>query len=360
MTKHTTDILIIGGGLTGLTAAYLLKDTFYKVTIVEARTAVGGRVRTLYGTGEKSVEMGATWLGKKHTALVALLEELNIGTFEQTLGERVFYEAISTSPPQLVKLPPNDEPSYRIQGGSGRLIQQLLAAISLNDVHLNQVVQSVEKTAQEIVVKTQNKIFTTRYVISTLPPNLAVSSIQFQPNLPTDLTQLARQTHTWMGESIKVALTYKTPFWRAKNSGSTIFSNVGPIPEMYDHSNYEDNFYALKGFLNGTYFSLTKEERLALILKQLTKYYGAQVQDFIEYEEAVWRQEPFTFAPYDQHILPHQNNGHPHYRQPLWEGQLWLTGSETAAQFPGYMDGAVRSAQYVTQQIREIEGVLPP
>lgn len=38
-----------------------------------------------------------------------------------------------------------------------------------------------------------------------------------------------------MGESIKVGLTYTTPFWREKSS-ETIFSNVGPIPEIYDHS----------------------------------------------------------------------------------------------------------------------------
>ena len=34
-----------------------------------------------------------------------------------------------------------------------------------------------------------------------------------------------------MGESIKVGLTYATPFWREKSS-ETIFSNVGPIPEI--------------------------------------------------------------------------------------------------------------------------------
>ena len=39
-----------------------------------------------------------------------------------------------------------------------------------------------------------------------------------------------------MGESIKVGLTYATPLEREKSS-ETIFSNVGPIPEMYDHSN---------------------------------------------------------------------------------------------------------------------------
>ena len=72
-----------------------------------------------------------------------------------------------------------------------------------------------------------------------------------------------------MGESIKVGLTYAQPFWRSKNSSGTIVSNVGPIPEMYDHSNYEDSLFALKGFLNGVFHAATKEERKNLILNTL-------------------------------------------------------------------------------------------
>jgi monoamine oxidase len=67
-----------------------------------------------------------------------------------------------------------------------------------------------------------------------------------------------------MGESIKVGLTYATPFWREKSS-ETIFSNVGPIPEMYDHSNAEETYFGLMGFLNWAYHSVSKEERLEMI-----------------------------------------------------------------------------------------------
>ena len=78
-----TDILIIGAGLTGLTLAYLLRDSAFKVKIVEARGRVGGRINTLYSDKLPALEMGATWLGKKHTALVQLLETLGIGIYEQ-------------------------------------------------------------------------------------------------------------------------------------------------------------------------------------------------------------------------------------------------------------------------------------
>lgn len=45
------------------------------------------------------------------------------------------------------------------------------------------------------------------------------------------------------------------------------------------------------------------------------------------------------------------NNGNLVYRQSYWGGRLFIAGSETAAAHPGYMDGAVNSAQWVNQQI---------
>jgi len=158
-------------------------------------------------------------------------------------------------------------------------------------------------------------------------------------------------THTWMGESIKVGIYYEQPFWRSSDLSGTIFSNVGPIPEMYDHSNVEDNRYALKGFFNGAYHSVSKTDRLELVLKQLRKYFGDRADNFIEYEEKIWSKESFTFVPYKRHLIPHQNNGNPAFRQPYFGNKFFIAGSETAALFPGYMDGAVRSAKLVAESI---------
>ena len=349
-----SDIIIIGGGLTGLCLAHLLKQKNISATILEARTRLGGRIFTKDNHPNAPQEMGATWLGRKHTALNALLEKLDLGIFEQILGETAIYEPISTSPPQLVQLPPNSDPSYRIQGGSATLINTLANGLDENSIYTGQVVKTIREQEEVVLVKTETQQFESKFVISTLPPFLLVNTIEIAPKLPDSFLSIAQQTHTWMGESIKVGLNYAAPFWRTGNISGTIFSNVGPIPEMYDHSNYEDSVYGLKGFLNGSYFSVSKEERLDLVMKQLEKYYGKQARDFISYEETVWRKEPFTFAPYQAHILPHQNNGHSVYQQAFLNGKFFVAGSETAANFPGYMEGAVRSAQFVFQQIHNL------
>jgi monoamine oxidase len=64
------------------------------------------------------------------------------------------------------------------------------------------------------------------------------------------MQQLARKTHTWMGESIKF-VEYASPFWRENNYSGTLFSQASIIQEMYDHSTADYKGYALKGFLNG-------------------------------------------------------------------------------------------------------------
>jgi monoamine oxidase len=49
-------IFIIGGGLTGLTLAYLLSKSKYNVTILEASRRLGGRIHTKKGKLETPLE----------------------------------------------------------------------------------------------------------------------------------------------------------------------------------------------------------------------------------------------------------------------------------------------------------------
>ncbi|MEM6769754.1 MAG: NAD(P)/FAD-dependent oxidoreductase [Bacteroidota bacterium] len=349
--EKSTPILIIGAGLSGLTLAYRLHQRQQPFLLLEARDRPGGRILTARPEGEAPLELGATWLGKKHDRLVALLAELDLPVFEQVTGGRAIYEAISTSPPQVVQLPHNDEPSFRIAGGSDTLIEALLAKIPGDRIHYGTAVEAIQLQGESVVLTTTKGTFRADKVVSTLPPHLLLARVDIYPELPGQLRTLAASTHTWMGESIKVGLRYRKPFWKGDGPGGTIFSNVGPVSEMYDHSNVEDDRFALKGFLNGTYFSLSREERREMVLGQLRKYYGTAVDDYLSYEEAVWREEPYTFVPYAGHVLPHQHNGHPLFRETYLEGRLLLAGSETAVIYPGYMDGAVRSAERAAETL---------
>ncbi len=344
--------IIIGAGLTGLTLAYLLQKRGIEAVLLEANNRIGGRIHT-WRTHQNApgVELGATWLGKKHKNLMNLLEELNLEIEEQFLSDYAIYEPFSISPPQLVALPKNEDPSYRIKGGTELIINTLSKNIRTDQIITNARVLAVEVESDQIVVKTENQTYIASQVVCTLPPRLWQSQVQFSPALPSEFFSLAAKTHTWMGESIKIGLIYSKPFWKGNNTSGTIFSNVGPLSEFYDHSDVSGGFSAIKGFMSGAYAIADSETRKNLVLAQLQKYYGEQVFQYDAYLEKVWAKEPFTYHPYDEPVLPHQNNGHPLFRQSYWEGKLFFAGSETAEQFPGYMDGAVASALLTFKQL---------
>lgn len=340
-----TEILILGAGLSGLTSASILIDQGKSVKILESRERVGGRIHTVGLSKNKPIELGATWLGNKHKNLIHLLQSLDLEIFKQEIGGKAIFEPISTSPPYTVSVPESNEPSYRIKGGSSLLIEKLLEKIGSENIILLETVKSIRTHEDGLEVQTQKNSYLAQKVISTIPPNLFIHQIECDPVLPSSFTDVATSTHTWMDDSIKVALSYSDPFWLAPDKSGTIVSNVGPIHEMYDHSNYEKSFYSLMGFFNGGYYTLSKEERLAKIIHQLSKYYGPVAEEYTSYEERVWRQEKDTYHPYPSHIIPHQNNGHKIYQSTYMNNRLIISGTETSEIFPGYMEGAVCSGQ---------------
>jgi monoamine oxidase len=52
-----------------------------------------------------------------------------------------------------------------------------------------------------------------------------------------------------------------------------------------------------------------------------------------------------SFHPYKELVLAHQNNGHPLLK--ILNQKLYISGAETAAQNPGYMDGAIFAANTI-------------
>ena len=348
---NNAKIIIIGAGLSGLMIAYLLQKKGFEVIILEAHTRIGGRIETVTGATGATMELGATWFSKPHKHLIALLDELKISYFRQHTKGISFFETMSFVPPQKFEISDAEEPSYRIVGGTATLIEKLVEKIGIENIKTQTKVTTIKEVDNYLEVTTSDGItYKGAKVITTLPPHLLVQTVTFEPYLPDSIQQLARKTHTWMGESIKFAMEYASPFWRENNYSGTLFSQASIIQEMYDHSTADNKGYAVKGFLNGGTHTLSEEERKAKVILQLTKLFGAEAENYVAYHEKVWRNEPLTFFPYEHLLMGHENNGHPDYKKPLLNDKLYISGSETASENPGYMEGAVVAAKNIASQ----------
>lgn len=342
-------IIIIGAGLSGLLLGYRLKKEGIPFKILEARDRVGGRIHTVFGVNNTPFEMGATWFTHQHQDLITLLEELEIEYFEQYMDSTVHYQADATSPTQLVQIP-KQPASYRISGGTSNLINTLVQKLDKNDVLLNQAVSEIKFLENSVQVVAKETIEGTKVVLA-LPPKLWARKILFKPPLPDNLMQIAQKTHTWMEDSIKIALTYNRPFWQQENVSGTLFSNAGPVTELYDHSNHENSKYALCGFINTSFKNLTTSEMRARVMNQMKNVFGMEAEAFNDYVACIWSEEAHTYEASDTFLLPHQNNGNPIFSQSFFDEKLLISSAESASEFPGYMNGAVYSANVVAKKI---------
>lgn len=77
-----TTVVVVGGGLAGLTAARRLHRQNIDVRVLEANDRVGGRTLTR-DVGGEAVDLGAQWIGPSQHHIHGLVEEFGIGTFDQ-------------------------------------------------------------------------------------------------------------------------------------------------------------------------------------------------------------------------------------------------------------------------------------
>ncbi len=83
MTEQRVDVVVVGAGFAGLTAARELVGAGRSVVVLEARDRVGGRTCTEEHLGTW-IDLGGQWIGPGQDRIVALADELGFVTYPQT------------------------------------------------------------------------------------------------------------------------------------------------------------------------------------------------------------------------------------------------------------------------------------
>jgi monoamine oxidase len=368
----TARIAIIGGGLSGLYAAYLLeKAGFGDYVLLEARSALGGRIVSLAPSGHAfgrerpaetvdRLDLGPSWFWPGYQRqLDRLVQDLGLQRFEQyELGDMVV-ERSPQAPPARMRGYVSAPPSMRLMGGMAALTDALFQRLDPARIVTGQSVDHMRASDTDVELDSVDRAGRTttwcvEHVLLAIPPRLAEARVGFTPPLPAELSRQWRDTPTWMAPHAKYLAVYETPFWRDQNLSGEARSACGPLVEIHDAS-IPGGSAALFGFF-GVPASVRKgvpeAELRAVCRAQLVRLFGPQaaapVADLIK----DWALEPLTATAADLEATGQ------HVEAPSaiaasgpWRDRLTGIASEWSPQFPGYIAGAIEAAGVAVQRL---------
>ena len=349
-----TEILIAGAGLGGLSLAATLEKSGTDYLLAEARDRLGGRILSAkFGDGSNTpgyADLGPSWIWPGQGYIAALLNELEIGVFEQYSSGRLVYEDELGQVRRDLDYS-SMAGSLRIDGGIAAVTDRLAARLDDGRIHRGHrvsCIRAADSGYQVDLVHGDSLLpVEARKVVLAIPPRLIANRIEFDPPLDNAIIEEMNSVRTWMAGHAKLFAFYEEPFWRAQGLSGDGISRRGPLMEIHDASPANPGPGALFGFVGLAAGSPLREPSRLVddAVLQLQKMYGDAAASPLDVTLKDWSLEEFTATPADQLTSQHPRYGMPPGMASLADGGLLFACSEMAPQFGGFLEGALEAAQ---------------
>ena len=361
-----TDILIIGGGLSGLVATWQLRYAGINASLMEARTRFGGRVLTVRGDNGADCDLGPSWFWPGQPLVAGLLNHFNIPWYEQFVDGAVLLQKMDGRIERTTEASPMTG-ARRIQGGINRLTDAIVTEIDAPHRFSGYVVTGLSITRALITVEVMGpsgKIqVQAGQVAVAIPPRLA-ANLTFSPDLPPQTMQTLAATPTWMAGQAKLFAIYDEPFWRQKGLCGTAVSQRGPLAEIHDASPHSGSTFSLFGFSGldaKSRANIGRSEFIRQSTAQLAMLFGKEANRPKAVHLQDWSTERFTANDADSKQQTH----HPQYGLTLqlgtaWEGRLEFISTETSFNNGGLLEGALEAGLQFAKRITDSNNPSQP
>lgn len=232
-------------------------------------------------------------------------------------------------------------------GGSQQIARAAADELGARVV-LNAPVRRIERHGSGVTVTSDGGTADAGFVIVAIPPAHR-GAIEFTPPLPAEYRQLVEQ---WpQGRLSKAFAAYSTPFWRANGFSGQALSDRGPVFITFDVSPQADGPGILLGFVDARAFdSLPTDQRRRDTLRCFASLFGDEALTPLDYADHRWGTEDFAPGGPTAAVPPGSwTRFGPWLREPV--GPIHWAGTETADEWTGFFDGAVRSGQRAAAEI---------
>jgi monoamine oxidase len=355
-----TEVLIIGGGISGLHTAYECHKRGIDFLLVEARERLGGRIlshnagysqdkKSEYDAHKAAFDLGPSWFWPGQVNILKLINDLGLidNVFMQAAEGDALYED-NHGNVQRGNTGISMAGAYRMQGGMRKITYALGQAVPSKSILTNAVVTELEynqdKVNCTVSINDNSVVINSNYVVMALPPRVALSSISFEPQLTQKRRDELNAVATWMAGHAKFVALYSESFWQNAGFSGDVISHRGPLQEIHDATSKDGEMNALFGFVGvqAQYRKKRKEEISELAIAQLTRLFGVPASQPIEVHLKDWAFDVHTATELDQEIPRfHPNNDIVNSTESLWGEQLIWSGSESADSSNGFLEGAL-------------------
>ncbi|KAI9154862.1 putative flavin-containing monoamine oxidase A [Paramyrothecium foliicola] len=293
-------------------------------------------------------------------ATVGSLTRILVGREPEEIGAHYFFDYIKSGGglADLGSEGKTGAQSLKIKEGTTAIVTSLANALPSGSVHVKTPVQTITQKNGTILVTTgTDKVFKAKKLILAIPSN-TYDDIKFSPSLPCKKNKLVSSTKP--GIYAKLILSYSEAWWRAAGLSGKFSSSDGPICLGWDTSDPSLSQYSLALFVAGKiateWHDLPDLEKKQAVTEHLAEMVGddlaGKARDTLEINYIEWTKEDYLDGAPTSSMGPGllRNYGTA-LREPF--GDIYFSGGETAYEWKGYLEGAVRAGKRAAKEAIE-------